>query len=162
MKIGFYAGSFDPFTNGHLHVVKKSAKLFDEIVIGIGIQPNKVNRFDKDIMKSGIEAVLKREKIGNVKVITYDNLSVDAALEHNATFLIRGLRNDMDYEYEENLASINEELSGLDTIYIRSGKLGNISSSMVMELLQYDRDVSKYLPKEILEIVKSDIKSKLE
>ena len=155
MKIGFYAGSFDPFTNGHLHVVRESAKLFDKIVIGIGIQPNKINRFDKNIMKSGIEAVLKREKIGNVKVITYDNLSVDAALEHNATFLIRGLRNDMDYEYEENLASINEELSGLNTIYIRSGSLGNISSSMVMELLQYGRDVSKYLPKEILEIVKS-------
>ena len=156
MRIGFYAGSFDPFTNGHLHVVKESAKLFDEIVIGIGIQPNKANRFDKDIMKSGIEAVMRRENINNVSVITYDNLSVDTALEHNATFLIRGLRNDMDYGYEENLASINEELSGLDTIYIRSGKLGNISSSMVMELLQYNRDVSKYLPQEILEIVKSN------
>lgn len=59
----------------------------------------------------------------------------------------------MDYEYEENLASINEELSGLNTIYIRSGSLGNISSSMVMELLQHNRDVSKYLPQEILEIV---------
>ena len=60
----------------------------------------------------------------------------------------------MDYQYEENLASINEELSGIDTIYIRSGTLGNISSSMVMELLEHSKDVSKYLPKEILEIIK--------
>ena len=60
----------------------------------------------------------------------------------------------MDYEYEENMASINEELSDLDTVYIRAGRLGNISSSMVMELLKYNKDASKYLPKEILEIVK--------
>ena len=154
MKIGFYAGSFDPFTNGHLHVVKESAKLFDKVIIGIGIQPNKTPRFDKHIMKSAIEAVLKRENIPNTEVIIYNNLSVDTAKKYNATFLIRGVRNGMDYQYEENLASINEELSGIDTIYIRSGNLGNISSSMVMELLQYNRDVSKYLPEEILEIVK--------
>ena len=105
-------------------------------------------------MKSGIEAVLKRENITNAEVIIYDNLSVDTAQKYNATFLIRGVRNGMDYQYEENLASINEELSGIDTIYIRSGNLGNISSSMVMELLEHNRAVSKYLPKEILEIVK--------
>lgn len=154
MKVGFYAGSFDPFTNGHLHVVRESAKLFDKVIIGIGIQPNKTPRFNKELMKSGIEAVLKRENITNAEVIIYDNLSVDTAQKYNSTFLIRGVRNGMDYQYEENLASINEELSGIDTIYIRSGNLGNISSSMVMELLQYNMDVSKYLPKEILEIVK--------
>ena len=154
MKIGFYAGSFDPFTNGHLHVVRESAKLFDKVIVGIGIQPNKIPRFDKNIMKTGIEAVLKSENISNAEVIIYDNLSVDTAKKYKATFLIRGVRNGMDYQYEENLASINEELSGIDTIYIRSGNLGNISSSMVMELLEHSKDVSKYLPKEILEIIK--------
>lgn len=154
MKIGFYAGSFDPFTNGHLHVILKSAQLFDEVIIGIGIHPKKNRRFDKELMQKSIEQVLIRENLNNVKVISYDNLSADIASDYNATFLVRGVRNGMDYEYEENMASINEEISGLDTIYIRAGNLGNISSSMVMELLRNNKDVSKYLPKEILALVK--------
>lgn len=105
-------------------------------------------------MKQTIEQVLLRENLNNVEVIIYENLSVDVALEHKCTYLIRGIRNGMDYEYEENLASINEDLSGLDTIYIRAGKLGNISSSMVMELLRNNKDVTKYLPQEVLDLVK--------
>lgn len=154
MKIGFYAGSFDPFTNGHLHVIEKSAELFDKVIVGIGIHPTKTRRFDKETMQSAIEQVLARKKLNNVIVVSYDNLSVDAALEYNSTFLVRGIRNGMDYEYEENMASINEEISGLDTIYIRAGNLGNISSSMVMELLRNGKDVAKYLPEEILALVK--------
>jgi len=153
MKIGFYAGSFDPFTNGHLQVIVKSAKLFDEVVVGIGVHPKKTRRFDKELMQKAIEQVLIRENLHNVKVISYDNLSVDVAIDYKSTYLVRGIRNGMDYEYEENMASINEEISGLDTIYIRAGKLGNISSSMVMELLRNNKDVSKYLPKEILELI---------
>lgn len=153
MKIGFYAGSFDPFTNGHLHVLQKSAQLFDKVIVGIGVHPSKTRRFDKDLMKNAIEQVLIRENLKNVIVISYGNFSVDTAIEYNSTFLIRGIRNGMDYEYEENMASINEEISGLDTIYIRAGSLGNISSSMVMELLRNGKDVSKYLPKEIMDLV---------
>ena len=155
MKIGFYVGSFDPFTNGHLHVITKSTQLFDKVVVGIGINPNKVRRFDNTLMQKTIEQVLIRENLTNVKVISYDNLSVDVALNYNSTFLVRGIRNGMDYEYEENMASINEEISKLDTIYIRAGQLGNISSSMVMELLRNNKDVSKYIPKEVLELIKA-------
>lgn len=156
MNIAFYSGSFDPFTNGHLHVVIKSAQLFDKVVIGIGVNPNKARKFDKDLMKNAIEKVLIRENLNSkVSVITYDNLSIDAALKSQANFLVRGIRNDMDYEYEENMASINEELSGgLDTIYIRAGSLGNISSSMVLELLRNGKDVSRYLPPEIMNLMK--------
>ncbi len=154
MKIGFYAGSFDPFTNGHLHVIQKSAQLFDKIIVGIGVHPNKTRRFDKESMQKAIEHILIRENLDNVTVISYDNLSVDTALQFNATFLVRGIRNGIDYDYEENIASINEEISGLDTVYIRAGKLGTLSSSMVMELLRNDKDVSKYLPQEILALVK--------
>lgn len=153
MKIGFYAGSFDPFTKGHLHVIKKSAILFDKVVVGIGIHQDKKRRFDKKQMKEAMEEVLICEKLYNVTVIYYEELSVDIALKYGADFLIRGIRNGMDYEYEENLASINEEISDLDTVYIRAGKLGNISSSMVMELIKHGRDVAKYLPAEILEII---------
>lgn len=153
MKIGFYAGSFDPFTNGHLHVIKKASELFDKIVIGIGINDKKENRFDRDLMKTAIEKVLDRENITNYNILIYDKLSTDVAKENNCTFLVRGIRNGMDYEYEENLALINEDISGLDTVYIRAGKFGNISSSSVMELLKYGKDISKYVPKEILEII---------
>lgn len=153
MKIGFYAGSFDPFTNGHLHVIKKASELFDKIIIGIGINDKKENRFDRDLMKTAIEKVLDRENITNYNILIYDKLSTDVAKENNCTFLVRGIRNGMDYEYEENLALINEDISGLDTVYIRAGKFGNISSSSVMELLKYGKDISKYVPKEILEII---------
>ena len=155
MKQAFYPGSFDPFTNGHLHVVKTACKLFDMVIIGIGINFQKERRFSNIAMKKAIEETLLLENIDNAKVIIYDGLSVDAAKENNCNFLIRGLRNDMDYQYEENLSQINEEISGLDTIYLRSGLLGFISSSMVVELLQNNKDVSKYLPTPVYNAVKS-------
>ncbi|HIU51597.1 MAG TPA: pantetheine-phosphate adenylyltransferase [Candidatus Merdicola faecigallinarum] len=151
MKIGFYPGSFDPFTNGHLHVVKTAADLFDKVIIGIGNNPQKERRFPNEQMKLAIEKTLKTEKLTNVEVIIYQNLSVDTALQYHANYIIRGLRNDMDYSYEENLAQINEEISGLDTIYLRSGLLGFISSSMVTELIQNGRNVSNYLPSDVIQ-----------
>ena len=154
MNIGFYAGSFSPFTNGHLRVVERASKLFDKVIIGIGINKMKKPRYDNHLMKEAIEKVLEREQLLNVSVITYDNLSVDAAKTCNATHLIRGVRNSMDYEYEEKIAAINEDISGLDTIYIRAGNLGLISSSLVLELIEHGKDVSKYLPKGILELIK--------
>lgn len=154
MEIGFYAGSFDPFTNGHLHVIEKSVKIFDKVIIGIGDNPDKKRRFDKSLMKNLIEELLINRKLTNVEVICYENMTVDAAKSNNATFLVRGVRNGIDYDCEENMASINEEVAGIDTIYIRAGKLGNISSSMVMDLLEHGKDVSKYLPKEIINFIR--------
>lgn len=153
MKIGFYSGSFDPFTNGHLHIIKTASKVFDKVIVGIGINYQKKRRFDSLLMKSAIEKTLKNEQLHNVEVITYNSLTVDIALKYNANFLIRGLRNDTDYAYEENLSQVNQEISDLDTIYFRAGNLDFISSSMVAELISYNKDVSKYLPKEILEII---------
>jgi pantetheine-phosphate adenylyltransferase len=153
MQIGFYAGSFDPFTNGHLHVIKIASQIFDKVIVGIGINSLKERRFNQELMKEAIQKVLISNNLNNVEVICYSKLSVDAAQEHNANFLIRGIRNGMDYDYEENVALINEEISSLDTIYIRAGKLGAISSSMVMDLLQYGRNISNLVPKEILDVI---------
>ncbi len=153
MNIGFYAGSFDPFTNGHLHIIKKSAAFFDQVILGIGVHSSKSRHYDKQLMKATIEQILNREKLENVSVIIYNNLTADAALAYKANYLIRGIRNGMDYEYEENIASVNEELSGLDTIYIRAGALGVVSSSMVRELIANNHDVSKYVPAEIKRIL---------
>ena len=153
--IGFYAGSFSPFTNGHLQVVEKASKIFDKVVIGIGKNAQKEPRYDDNLMKDAIEKLLIRLNLSDrVSVVIYDNLSVDAAKENNANLLIRGIRNGLDYEYEENMASINEEISGLDTIYIRAGKLGTISSSLVIELMKNNKNVSEYLPKEIEDAIK--------
>lgn len=153
-KIGFYAGSFDPFTNGHLHVVKVSAKLFDKVIIGIGINPTKKRRFNTNEMAEAIRKTLKREKILNAEVISYDNLSFQTAIANNATFLIRGIRNGMDYDFEETLATFNHEMANLDTIYIRAGEIGPINSTMIMDLLRNNADVSKFLPEEIIDEVK--------
>lgn len=150
MNIGFYPGSFDPFTNGHLHVVKSASKLFDKVIIGIGVNSVKSRRFPKELMENAIKECLIDEKLYNVDVISYDNLSIDAAITCNCNYIIRGLRNDMDYHYEENIAQINEELSSLDTIYIRAGKFGFISSTMIMDFINNNKDISNYVPKAII------------
>jgi pantetheine-phosphate adenylyltransferase len=160
MKVGFYAGSFDPFTNGHLHVIKTSAKLFDKVIVAIGAHSYKGRRFDNVKMRDAIEKVLKANNLDNVSVIIYDGFTSDIAIKYNTSYLIRGLRNGMDYQYEENISTINEVTSKLDTIYIRAGKHGSISSSMVMELLKYNKDVSNYVPKEILELLNEEMKNK--
>jgi len=121
--IAFYGGSFDPFTNGHLAIVKKAAKCFDKLVIGIGSNTEKSSRASKDRMKKAIEETMMQEGLNNTEVIVYDNLTVDKAKECGANILIRGLRNGTDYQYEENIAEINEKISGIDTCYFRAGEL---------------------------------------
>lgn len=153
MNIGFYAGSFDPFTKGHLHVVKVSSEIFDEVIIGMGINPTKERRFDTELMKEAIRKTLQTEGISNVKVVSYDNLSVITALENNANFLIRGIRNGMDYDFEETLATFNKEVSNLDTIYVRAGEIGPINSTMIMDLIRNNADLSRFLPKDIIDVI---------
>ena len=153
MNNGFYAGSFDPFTSCHMHVVKTASKLFDRLVIGIGDNNQKKRKYNTDVMKAAIEKALVSDKINNVVVVNYEGLSVDAAKDNECNFLVRGIRDDMDYYYEENIAEINEEISGLDTIYIRAGVLGGISSSTVKELFANGKDISRYVPDDILKIM---------
>jgi pantetheine-phosphate adenylyltransferase len=153
MAIGFYAGSFDPFTNGHLHVVKKAAQLFEFVYIGIGINPDKTRRYDKEDMKNVIEKVIIREELSNVKVLTYTGITTDKAHRLDCGFLIRGLRDGMDYAEEEKNASINDNILGLDTIYIRAGKLGNISSSLVVFLHKNGKDVLDLVPEEVYDYI---------
>lgn len=153
--IGFYPGSFDPFTNGHLYVVKKALMIFDKVIIGIGRNENKnKRRYETYIMKYAIEEVIKEKKLEGTSVIIYSGLTSCVAKEYNVDFLIRGIRNGMDYQNEEITAMINDTISKIDTIYFRAGELGIISSSMVMELFRNSQDVSKYVPEQVLKVMK--------
>lgn len=153
MKIGFYPGSFDPFTNGHLYVITQTAKMFDKVIVGIGTNPLKLfkmRRFNRRLMKKAMEKVFVREKLDNVIVITYNSFFLNVALKYNSSMLIRGIRNSKDYNYETTLAKIYKASIGLDTMYIYGE---DISSTMVMEYLKFGKNVEAYLPKEILELV---------
>ena len=153
--IGFYAGSFDPFTNGHLQIVKKTSECFEKVIIGIGYNPDKPTRVNKEEMKKAIEETIKEMNLTNVTVTLYDGLTVDEAKKHGADILIRGLRNGTDYQYEENIAEMNEKISGIDTCYFRAGELGYLSSSLVMELYNHNMAIDEYVPKQVAKLLYS-------
>ena len=148
-----YPGSFDPFTNGHLDIVKKSAALFEEVFVVIGINAQKKRTFDSEKMKTAIEAALQELAITNVRVITYEGLVAEFAKSHNIKYMIRGLRNNMDYNYEENIAEVNKLINpAMEYVYFRAENVA-VSSSMVKELHTYGLDVSPYLPKAVYDIL---------
>ena len=150
-NIAIYPGSFDPFTNGHLDIVKKGAKLFDEVHIIIGINDKKNRTYDRNSMKFAIEETLVANNISNCKVIVYDGLVAEYTNENNVGYMIRGLRNNLDYNYEENIAEVNKLINpNLEYVYFRAENVA-VSSSMVKELMRHGKDVSKFLPAEILE-----------
>lgn len=148
-----YAGSFDPFTIGHLHVLRQAAEVFDTVYVAIAVNSEKKRRTDKEAMKSAIQRVIASNGVNNAEVYVFDGLTVDFAMQKGAKFLVRGLRNGTDYEYEENLAVVNSKVSGVETIYFRAGKTAHISSSVVMELHKYGKNIDKWVPKEVLEIL---------
>lgn len=154
MRTGLFVGSFDPFTNGHYEIVKKSLALFDKVVIGIGINSNKKRLFEKDIMKNAISELFKNEIAkGKIEVIVYDGLTAEIAKQYNINYIIRGLRNSNDYNYEEEIATANELLFDVDTIYLRA-KYSYISSTLVRELITRNKDISNLVPKEIFYAIK--------
>lgn len=155
MTKAVYAGSFDPFTIGHLNVLKEAINIFDKVVIAVANNLDKKRRTDSELMLAAIKQTIIDLNLENkVYVRKFEGLIADLSTQEKADYLIRGIRNGMDYEYEENLAKINETL-GVKTIYIRAGSLSHVSSSMVMDLYRYGKDISKYVPKPIVEAISS-------
>lgn len=156
MSRALYPGSFDPFTVGHLSILKKAVKLFDEVVIVISQNPAKKSRFTFDSRLTAICMMLELEftepERNKIKVVPYKTLSsVPATLAraYNCQYIIRGIRNNVDYQYEEALAEFNSEVApDIETVYFRADN-SVISSSMVMALINDGRPVDKYLPYDI-------------
>ena len=154
VRKAIYPGSFDPFTNGHLDIVKKAAALFDEVVVIIGVNPKKKRTFIAENMKRAIEDTMKENGIDNVSVIWLDGLVAQYAKEIGAQYMIRGLRNNLDYNYEENIAEVNKLVNpNLEYVYFRAENVA-VSSSMVKELAHYEQDVSIYVPGPVYQCMK--------
>ena len=155
MTKAIYPGSFDPFTNGHLDICKKASELFDEVCVVIAVNAKKQRTFSSESMKDAIERDLLGHGITNCSVYICDGLVAKFAEELGAKYMIRGLRNNMDYNYEENIAEVNKLVNPLmEYVYFRADNIG-VSSSMVKELYSYNQDVSKYVPRITFETIRN-------
>ncbi len=146
-KIAIFPGSFDPFTKGHHDIVLRSLALFDAVIIGIGYNSTKKNRyFDIELMVEKIEEVYKDTP--RVSVVVYNELTSTLAKKYEARFLVRGLRNTTDFEYENTISQMNRYLNGeLDTVFlITSPQYAAISSTVIREVHRYGGDVDEFLP----------------
>jgi pantetheine-phosphate adenylyltransferase len=145
-KIAIYPGSFDPITNGHLDLIKRASKLFDEVIIAITQNANKSSFLSID---QRVDAVNKSiTSLNNTRVLSFDSLLVDFAREHNAQIIIRGLRAVSDFEYEFQLSGMNKRLNpGIETLFMTpSEEFANISSSLVREIYTLGGDISAFVP----------------
>ncbi len=145
MKRAIFPGTFDPFTIGHYSIVMRGLQLFDEVVIGIGVNQTKKTLFDLEKRIDIIQQAFKNEP--GVTVQTYDSLTVDFASSVGAGYLLRGLRTVSDFEYEHTIANANRQLSGLETVILfTETEYSFISSTVVRDLIAYGRDITGFLP----------------
>ena len=145
-KIAIYPGSFDPITSGHVDLIHRASRLFDEVIVAITQNVNKNSFLSID---ERIEAVnTSIAALGNVRVLRFDSLLVDFARDHNAQVIIRGLRAVSDFEYEFQLSGMNKRLNpNIETLFMTpSEEFANISSSLVREILSLGGDISHFVP----------------
>ena len=144
-RIAVFPGSFDPFTIGHKAIVDKALPLFDKIIIAIGVNSEKNGFFTPEKRLNYISDIYKDNP--RIEVKTYSSLTVEFCKENNAKFIVRGLRNTTDFQYEKTIAQMNRQMSGIETIFFFfSPEYGHISSSVVRELLTYKAAVSEIVP----------------
>ena len=154
-RVALYAGSFDPYTNGHHDIAKKACALFDEVVVMIAVNVQKKRSSDAEAMRRAIQATLEADGLHNARAVIHTALVADYCAEHGIRWYVRGLRNSMDYNYEENLAQINHLINpALESIYLRSDEPA-ISSSMIRELMAFGKDVGDYIPEAVRGVLES-------
>ncbi|MCE2786918.1 MAG: pantetheine-phosphate adenylyltransferase [Bacteroidota bacterium] len=148
-RIALFPGTFDPITIGHANIVERAMQLFDEIVIGIGINSSKSTLFDIEKREAWIKDMYKSNN--KVRVVRYEGLTVECCQEVGANYILRGLRNMADFDYEKNIAQMNKLIyPNAETVFLMCDPAYTpISSSVVRDLIRNGGDASAYLPAEV-------------
>ncbi|MBS3786984.1 pantetheine-phosphate adenylyltransferase [Candidatus Bipolaricaulota bacterium] len=149
MPKALYPGSFDPITYGHLDIIERAEKIFDDLIVGIVENPSKETLFPPEERKDLALAALEEENIEVSKVITFDGLLVNCAKSHDRESIVRGLRANSDFEYEFQMALTNRDLApSIESVFLMtSGEYSFLSSSIVKEVKQLGGDVSTFVPR---------------
>lgn len=148
MKRAVFPGSFDPITLGHVEIIERGLEVFDEIVVAIGINAGKQYMWT---LEERLEFIRKTFADNpKIKIATYEGLTVEFCREQNAQFLLRGLRNSLDFSYEKSIAQTNELMGGIESVFIISSpKASHISSTIVRDIARYGGDFSTLVPKAV-------------
>ncbi len=148
MKKAIFPGSFDPITLGHHDIIERGVTLFDELIIAIGINADKKYMFSLEDRTQFIE-----DSFGNnpkIKVVTYEGLTVHFCQENNIDFILRGLRNPADFEFEKAIAHTNRDLAPIETVFLlTAASTSYISSSIVRDVIRNNGDYTKLVPKTV-------------
>ena len=145
MKRAVFPGSFDPITLGHLDIIERSIPLFDDIIIGVGTNSEKKYMFSLKKRMDFIEETFSDSN--NISVIQYEGLTIEFCKKIQADFIIRGLRNPADFEFEKAIAHTNRKLSGIETVFmLTAAKTSFISSSIVREIISNQGDYTQLVP----------------
>lgn len=148
MKRAIFPGSFDPITLGHFDIIKRSLGLFDEVIVAIGINADKKYMFSIEERQAFIEEAFKNEP--KVKVVSYKGLTVDFCLKNDVQFILRGLRNPADFEFEKAIAHTNRDLAHIETVFLlTSASTSYISSSIVRDVIRNNGDYTKLVPSSV-------------
>ena len=143
-----FPGSFDPITNGHDDILKRAIPLFDEILIAVGVNVDKSYMFSIKKRMEFINSVYKNEN--KIKIKSYKGLTVDFCKKNNISYILRGLRNPSDFEFEKTMAHLNNSMSQIETIFLLTSLENSfISSSLVREIIKNGGDYSPFVPKSI-------------
>lgn len=148
-RVALFPGSFDPFTNGHYDIVIRGLKLFDEIIVAIGQNTKKERYFPLEMMIDKITETFAQHE--QIRVVTYNELTASFVKKFDARFLLRGLRNTTDFEYENSIAQVNKYLnSDLESVFlITSPEYAAINSSIIREVHKYNGNINVFLPYEL-------------
>ena len=148
MKRAIFPGSFDPLTLGHYDIIKRGVTLFDEIIVAIGVNASKKYMFSLEERQQFIVDAFKDES--KVKVVTYEGLTVDFCQKNNVEFILRGLRNPADFEFEKAIAHTNRDLAPIETIFLlTSADTSYIASSIVRDVIRNNGDYTKLVPSSV-------------
>jgi pantetheine-phosphate adenylyltransferase len=160
MTTAFYPGSFDPMTNGHLDVLVQALNVASSVIVAIGNHPGKKPLFSfeerADLIRRSLAAALPH-KVGDISVVAFDNLVVDAARAHKATLLVRGLRDGTDLDYEMQMAGMNRQMApDIQTLFLPAGTASRpITATLVRQIASMGGDISAFVPAAVLEALKA-------